>query len=97
MLAGNKIKLVELELLGDIDKNGNTIGSETMWFLRNPRYVQKTKCFKCVKLYNPRIKNYSNDDTDAQIVDIRIGYAVDHYGAECGIFGSLGDNSAYTV
>lgn len=95
---GNKVALHELELLGDIDKNGNAIGTENMWFLRNPLYCQKTRCFKMIKLYNPLVKNYNNDDTDAQVVDIRIGYAVDHYGAECGVFGSKGDgDTAYAV
>lgn len=95
---GNKIHLKELEMLWDLDKNGDAIGTEDMWFLRNPRYVQKSKCFKMIKLYEPRIKNYASDDTDAQVVDIRIGFAVDHYGAECGIFWSKGDNdTAYAV
>lgn len=95
---GARINLVELPKLGDIDKHGNSIGASTNWFLRNPLYVNKTKCFKMIKLYSPFVKNYKNEDTDAQIVDIRIGYAVDHYGAECGVFGSKGDgDSAYAV
>lgn len=85
-LDGNKINAIELDMLGDYDKHGNAIGTANMWFLRNPKYVQKSKCFKMIKLYNPLIKNYTNDDTDAQVVDIRLGYAVDHYGAECGVF-----------
>lgn len=85
---GNKVALHECELLGDYDKHGNQIGTANMWFLRNPLYCQRTKCFKMIKLYEPLVQNYKSDDTDTQVVDIRIGYAVDHYGAECGLFGS---------
>lgn len=95
---GNMVNLVELEILWDYDKNGNAIGTSLMWFMRNPLFVQKSKCFKMVKLYNPVIKNYTNPDSDAQIVDVRVGYAVDHYGAECGVFGSKWDgDTAYAV
>lgn len=88
----------EYELLGDYDKHGNQIGTANMWFLRNPLYCQRTKCFKMIKLYEPLVQNYKSDDTDTQVVDIRIGYAVDHYGAECGVFGSKGDgDTAYAV
>lgn len=83
---GNKVALHEYELLGDYDKHGNQIGTANMWFLRNPLYCQRTKCFKMIKLYEPLVQNYKSDDTDTQVVDIRIGYAVDHYGAECGLF-----------
>lgn len=98
MFRGNKVKLIEVELLWDIDKHGNPIGTADMWFMRNSRYCKKTKCFKCVKLYDPYMKNYQNEDTDAYIIDIRIWYGVDHYGAECGIFWSKGDNdTAYAL
>lgn len=94
----NKVALHEYELLGDYDKHGNQIGTANMWFLRNPLYCQRTKCFKMIKLYEPLVQNYKSDDTDTQVVDIRIGYAVDHYGAECGVFGSKGDgDTAYAV
>ena len=72
MFRGNKVKLIEVELLGDIDKHGNPIGTADMRFMRNSRYCKKTKCFKCVKLYDPYMKNYQNEDTDAYIIDIRI-------------------------
>lgn len=98
VFRGNAVRLIEIELLWDIDKHGNPIGTSDMWFLRNPRFCKKTKCFKCVKLYDPYMKNYQNEDTDAYVVDIRIGYAVDHYGAECGLFGSKGDgDTAYAL
>lgn len=94
----NKIALKELELLGDIDKNWESIGTGNMWFLRNPSYVNVSKCFKCIKLYNPVVKNYGNDDTDSQVVDIRVGYALDHYWAEAWVFGSKWDwDTAYAV
>jgi len=95
---GNKVNLIEIPMLGDLDKHGNPIGTPNMWFLRNPEYISKARAFKMLKLYEPRLKNYSNDDTDAYIVDIRIGFAVDHYGAECGIYWSKGDGDvAYAV
>lgn len=94
----NKVQLTELELLWDIDKVGNPIGTANMWFLRNPRYIRIAKAFKCIKLYDPVIKNYPTNDTDAQVIDIRVWYACDHYGAEAGVFGSKWDgDTAYNV
>ena len=55
----NKVALHEYELLGDYDKHGNQIGfTANMWFLRNPLYCQRTKCFKMIKLYEPLVQNY---------------------------------------
>jgi hypothetical protein len=94
---GNKINLVVIEMLGDLDKHGNKIGNEKMWFVRNTDLIMKTRALKMIELYKPKMQNYQNQDTDAYIVDIRAGYACDHYGAELGIVGSKGDSDvAYT-
>jgi len=89
---GNKVNLVVVEMLGDLDKHGNKIGNEKMWFVRNTDLIKKTRALKMIELYKPKMQNYQNQDTDAYIVDIRAGYACDHYGAEYGLVGSKGDN-----
>lgn len=91
---GNLVEIVEVPRLGDVDTNGQAIGTEATWFLTNPRYLTTSKGFKTVSLYDPEIKNYLNNDTDGFVIDARLGFAVDHFGAEAGIFGSKGDNTA---
>ena len=87
---GNKIELKEFELMGDTDKFGNTIGSDTSWYVVNADTVQNIKWFRLISLYDPQVKTYVNNDTDGYVTDIRLWYAVDHYGVEAGIVGSLG-------
>lgn len=91
MFQGNKIRLIEIPLLWDTDKHNNMIGTPQMWFLRNSTLCKEIKALKCINLYDPIMKNYQNDDTDAYVVDIRAGFAVDHYGAELVLFGSKWD------
>lgn len=90
---GNLVEIVEVPRLGDIDINGQQIGTDETWFLTNPRYLRTSKAFKTISLYDPEIKNYMNNDTDGFVIDARLGFAVDHFGAEAGIFGSKGDNT----
>lgn len=90
---GNLVEIVEIPRLGDVDTNGQAIGTEATWFLTNPRYLQTSKGFKTISLYDPEIKNYLNNDTDGFVIDARLGFAVDHFGAEAGIFGSKGDGT----
>ena len=85
---GNLVEIVELTWLGQRDKFGNLIGTDAYWFLSNPAQLSTVKGFRLIDLYDTTIKNYMNNETDAYIVDARLGFAVDHYGAESGIFGS---------
>jgi hypothetical protein len=58
--------------------------------LINKPQLQKTKALKVVDLYLPQVKIYEENDTDNMIVDIRTGFAVDHYGAQYFMYGSQG-------
>lgn len=91
---GNMIEIVELTWLGQRDKNGVLLGTDDYWFLSNPPQQQISRGFRIIDLYQPTMKNYINNETDAYVTDIRLGFAVDHYGAESSIFGSKGDNTA---
>lgn len=84
---GNLVEIVVVDLLGDADYNGNTIGADDNWFLLNPTLLKKTKALRTYKLYTPRIKSWENDETDEMNVSIRAVIGCDHYGAEYGIIG----------
>lgn len=86
---GNLVSLKEIPLMGDTDKNGAAIGSDTMWYLVNPDTLRNTQGFRIIKLYEPKVKNYINNETDAYVSDIRLWFAIDHFWAEASIVGSL--------
>lgn len=88
---GNKVTIKEVPLFGDLDKNGQQIGLESMWFLVNEEMMGMSRAQRFVTLYDMIIKNYPNNETDAYIMDIRDAFTVDHYGAEAYIVGSLGN------
>ncbi len=90
MFEGSRVKLEVMERLGSYDRNGALIGTTTMWFLVNKPALKMSEALKCIRLYSPIVKQYMNDETDQSIVDIRNGFAVDHYGAEYFIVGSTG-------
>lgn len=89
----NLVEIVENPRLWDVNTNWLELWTDATWFLTNPRYLKDSKSFRMMSLYTPKIKNYTNDDTDAFVIDARLWFAVDHYGAECGIFWSKWDNS----
>lgn len=84
---GNFVEIVELDILGTYDKNDALIGTDDYWFVTNPRYLDEAKSFKFIEIANYPItaKTYMSDDTDNEVADIRMWFAVDHYGAEYGI------------
>jgi len=90
MFEGSKVVLEIMEKLGDYDKDGTLIGTDVMWFLANKPALKEAEAFKFIRLYSPIVKQYMNDETDQSIVDIRNGFAADHYGAEYFVVGSTG-------
>ena len=90
MFEGSRVKLEIMEKLGSYDKNGNMIWTKDMWFLVNKPALKMAEALKFIRLYSPIVKQYMNNETDQSIVDIRNGFAVDHYGAEYFIVGSEG-------
>jgi len=84
---GNLVEIVVVDLLGDADYAGNTIGSDDYWFVGNPTLLRKTKALRTYRLYSPRIKTWENDETDEINTSIRAVIGCDHYGAEYGIVG----------
>lgn len=86
----NMVEIVEIPLMWDTDKNGNSIWSDTMWFLVNMDMLRTIKWFRMITLYDPYIKNYLNEATDSYVVDCRLWFAIDHYGAESCIVWSQG-------
>jgi hypothetical protein len=87
---GSRIELVVLDMLGEPDELGATIGLNTMWFLMDKAYALKYKAFRIFNLWNNEVSNYYDDKTKSYFVDLTTGYGVDHYQPEA-IFGYLGD------
>ena len=86
----NLVQVIVIDLLGDVDSNGVTIGSDNMWFLANPTAVKKMKALRCANLYSPRVKTYENDETDEISTSIRAIVGAGHFDAEFAIVGSTG-------
>jgi len=84
---GNLVQIEVCDLLGDLDYNGVTIGSDDMWFLINPTMMKKTKALRTYRLYEPRIKQWENDETDEMNTSIRAIIGCDHHGAEYCVVG----------
>lgn len=90
----NLVQVVAVDLFGDTDADGNTIGTDNNWFLANPMAVKKMKALRCANLYSPRIKNFENDETDEINTSIRAIVGAGHYDAEFTIVWSAGTPSA---
>lgn len=84
---GNMVKLVVLDLIGDLDVDGNVIGDERQTFLSNPTYIKGARAIRKANLYAPRIKNFENDETDVMSTSIRAIIGTGHFDAEFGIIG----------
>lgn len=82
MFEGSRVKLEIMEKLGSYDKDGNMIWTKDMWFVVNKPALKMAEALKFIRLYSPIVKQYMNNETDQSIVDIRNGFAADHYGAE---------------
>lgn len=76
---GNLVEVVELDILGTYDNTGTQIGTNEYRFLMNPRYIREAKALRFIELYPIKVNTYFVDDSDNEVADIRIGFAVDHY------------------
>ena len=84
---GNLVMLIELDLLWDDDVDGDVIGTNEMAFLTNPTYIKEGKAVRNAMLYQPRVKNFENDETDVMSTSIRAIIGVWHFDAEFGVIG----------
>lgn len=85
---GNRVRLVVIPQIGEAMEDGTTLGNAYNWFVLNPRFLKDALALRAFKLYDTVMKNYENDDNDDLAVSIRGSFAVDHYAAEAGIYGS---------
>ena len=85
--SGYQIEVVELPQLGDVDTEGNIIGSDNMWFVMNPSFITFAEALRSYQLTQPELKTYENDETGQLTASIRCTIGADHYGAELGIVG----------
>lgn len=86
----NLVQVVVIDLLGDVDADGNTIGTDEMFFVANPTAVRKMKALRCANLYEPLVKKWMNDETDEINTSIRAIVGAGHFDAEFAIVGSTG-------
>jgi hypothetical protein len=84
---GNLVKLIVLDLIGDLDTDGVKIGTEEQTFLSNPTYIKKARAIRKANLYAPRVKNFENDETDVMSTSIRAIIGTGHFEAEFGVVG----------
>lgn len=88
LFKGNKVELVVLDLLGQPDYAGVTIGTTAMIFVTNSVQLKQSKSIKTYRLYPLTIESWENKDTKVLTTDGRAAIGVDHYGAELYIAGS---------
>lgn len=87
---GNKVELVVLDMLGEPDENGTTIGTATQWFLMDRAYALRYKAFRMFTLWSNEIESEYDFDTKSFAVDLTTGLGFDHYQPEC-VVGYIGD------
>lgn len=68
MRDGFKVRLVVLETLNQPDSLGNTIGSETMWFVINKEGANFRKALRKLKFGDISIKMFEDEDTRATFI-----------------------------
>ena len=88
LFAGNIVELVVLDLLGQPDYAGTTIGTTDYIFVTNSGSLKQSKSIKTYRLYPLTIESWVNMDTKVLTTDARAAIGVDHYGAELYIAGS---------
>lgn len=89
---GSKVRLVVLDLLGEPDTDGNTIGganADAMWFLANNEYNLRYKSFRVFQLWDKAINMWKDDETDSIFTKITTYFTADAYNFE-GIMGYAG-------
>lgn len=78
----NKVELIEVELLGQVDSDGIEIGHNDYVFLKNKEGLEQIEWLKAFRITPLKIKTYVSDETEV-ITTKGTGYiGVDHYGAE---------------
>lgn len=87
---GNTVRVIQLDMLGQPDYNGVTIGTADQAFLMNPEYIMQAKALRTYNVYAPKVKTYDNDETDEMSTSFRGIFGMDHYGAEIGLVGIVG-------
>lgn len=88
---GNVVEILENPYLGAQDKrSGETIGTETMWFLINQEGMKAAKALRKVILQNPKVSVWTNNSNKNTITDIVCKADFLHVGAESFVVGSLG-------
>lgn len=85
---GSKIKIVEDSTLGSFDKDGNVIGTQTMWFIYNKEGAMNASAARYIELYPAEIEVYKNDDNKNHYISVDMSCTVDHYGLECFVAGA---------
>jgi hypothetical protein len=85
---GNLVKLEVLDLLGQPDYAGTTIGTANMIFVINSDLMRQTKALKLFRVYPLTIESWENKSTKVITVDGIGDIGVDHYGAELAVAGS---------
>lgn len=90
--AGSKVKMVVLDLLGEVDEDGAVIGgtnANTMWFLGDADYNREFKSFRMFTLWDKEIKMWVDNDTDRINTKIDLCIGADSYNFE-GLRGYVG-------
>jgi len=88
LFNGNKVEIVVLDLLGQPDYTGTTIGTTDYIFVTNSVALKQSKSLKTYRLYPLTIESWVNMDTKVLTTDARAAVGVDHYWMELFIAGS---------
>jgi len=87
--AGSKVKLVVLDMIGEDDGNGGTIGNDAMWFLGDADYNREFKSFRYFTLWDNDLSMWIDNDTGHLINQFDLCIGVDAFNFE-GIRGYAG-------
>ena len=82
---GSKVRLVVLDMLGEVGMDGSIIGgasANTKWFLLNREYALRYKAFRIFRLWDNEITMFKNDETDALFTKISTHVGVEHFNPE---------------
>lgn len=88
LFDGNIVEIVVIDLLGQVDYNGDTIGTTDYIFVTNSGALKQSGAFKAYRLYPLTIESWTNMDTKVLTTDGRGAIGTDHYGLELFVAGS---------
>ena len=88
--ANHKVEVVVADMFNQKDGNGVSIGNGTNWFVVNPDFIAASKALKVVSLIDRTLNMWTNEDNGTTYVGLKAAFAVDHIGAEKGIWGTIG-------